>query len=578
MNNITNNFNYKNSSIQLDVYNNPENSDDLTLRIHQFTKEIMEQCKLNKSGRDHDLYKNSIRQLLLNCVVSIITEKRIGISLNKNGYTTGQRLKSLWFSYNHLKKIFNFFVALGWIEIKKGSYQGQYSTRFWPTQKLIDYLAPAITNPPVKSHDNEFLLLKKRVKNTKSKHYVEFDDNDHPDIPQMRSDLSVINEEAGKHSLTLDLRRIVVSKHFLDFIKLNAIVGDVDISQYECHYQISRTVTNNTYMNVMNDNDYKFEYYDHKIANKTNKNITANNLTVIPLLNRLGLSQDDYKKYYNVVVITGAVDQTLDLIAAKGGQDFYYLNKLKLDLKYNLLKRVFSEDFEHGGRFYNLYQRIPSYIRNYLLIDGQPTVEVDIKATNVSEDKPKVSIKMPAKEDAIKMINAHSLIPLVFSFSFTGLDALKTKKFHKFAQIVMANAMDNWSELIPKKKKEDSSGKPAKNKRQLSAEESAIMAIHNKIIEDYSGNYKKSDVADLVKKFKEVHDPIKHLLFSGIGRKLQYIESKIANKVLLHFAKKNIFCLCIHDSFRIATKHKDELIAVFKESYKEELGFTPALE
>jgi len=596
---------YKNNSIKLDVYNNPDNSEDLTIRIHQFIKEMMEQCKLAKSGRDHDLYKSSIRQLLLNCIIFMITDKKIAIPLNKNSYAIGERLRLLWFSYNHLKKIFDFFVALGWIKIKKGSYQGQFTTRFWPTQKLIDYLAPAITGPPTKCRDNEMLLLKKRIKNTKSKHYVEFNDSDHPDIVQMRTDLEFINGVAGKHILSLDVQGEVVSNHFLNFIKLGRIVGDVDISQCECHYQMTSTVTDNAHMHVMKENDYKYQYHNNSIANKTNKNIKTNSLTVIPLLNRLGLINSDCEKYYNADIINSMVSQTLNLLAAKGGQDFYYLNRLKLDLKYNQLKRVFSEDFTHGGRFYNFYQRIPSDIRKYLLIDGEPTVEVDIKACTVqmlyhlqklecpddpysllmdkdstkkSAAEPNVFIKMPAKAEAHKLIDSQALIPLVFSFSFTGMDALKTKKFHKFAQIVMANAMDNWKDRLPKKKIEASGGKPAKNKRKLTPEESAIMAIHNKLNENYSGNYRKEDVVNLVERFKVAHDPIKHLLFSGIGRTLQYIESKIANRVLLYFAQKDIFCLCIHDSFRIAASHKNELIEVFKEAYHAELGFIPALD
>jgi hypothetical protein len=238
------------------------------------------------------------------------------------------------------------------------------------------------------------------------------------------------------------------------------------------------------------------------------------------------------------------------------------------------------------------------------LIDGEPTVEVDIKActvtmlyhyeklecpddpysllmenkvSNVSEDKPKVSLRIPTIKDVRQMIIDQLLIPLVFSFSYTGMDALKTEKFHKFAQIVMANAMDKLSDLIPKKKKEDSTGKPTRNKQCLSAEESAIMAIFNKLNKNYSGNYKKTDIIDLIERFKVAHDPIKHHLFKGIGRTLQYIESKIANRVLVHFAKKDIMCLCIHDSFRIAAKHKDELIEVLQESYKEELGYKPTL-
>jgi hypothetical protein len=116
---MNSNYNYIRNSILFDVYNNPKDSDELIELITKFIKEIIEQCNFNKSGKNHDLYKASIRHLLLNCVVSMITEKPIAISLNRNTYATG-RLKELLFSYSHLTTIFKHLVALGWIEISKG--------------------------------------------------------------------------------------------------------------------------------------------------------------------------------------------------------------------------------------------------------------------------------------------------------------------------------------------------------------------------------------------------------------------------------------------------------------------------
>jgi hypothetical protein len=226
-----------------------------------------------------------------------------------------------------LKKVFDLLVALGWIKIKKGTYQGQVRTRLWPDQKLIDYLESAITYPPVKAHDEEFILLKQRIKNTKSKHYIEFNDSDHSAISQMRVDLDLINAVAGKHRLSLDIKNTVVSKDFLDFIHFNRIVNELSISEYECHYQILRACIDDTYLQLAKNENYRFKYDSHNIK-ETKSNPTVNSLTVIPLFRGLGLSNDDYTKYYNADVLYSAVNQTIKLLVTKGGEDFYYLNKL----------------------------------------------------------------------------------------------------------------------------------------------------------------------------------------------------------------------------------------------------------
>jgi len=47
----------------------------------------------------------------------------------------------------------------------------------------------------------------------------------------------------------------------------------------------------------------------------------------------------------------------------------------------------------------------------------------------------------------------------------------------------------------------------------------------------------------------DTHKPIAHLFFDGIGNKLQYKDSCIAESVMLQFADQNQVALPIHDSF-----------------------------
>ena len=600
---------YLENSILLDVFNYPNDSYELKRTVIKFTDDFIHLCIRKNGGRDFEICREMIRQLLLNGIVSMITERPIAISLNRNSYGTSKRLGKIKFNYTFLKKCFDSLVLSGWFELAPGhrnkEKQGKV-TRFWCSQKFIDYFSSAVTKPPVRDHDDEnCLILKKHVKNTKSKHVADYNDNDHPEIPQMRKDLEIINTVANKHSLSLCLTGTVVPDSFLEFIKTNQLLGDLEVSEYSCHYKMSRILTDNVYQNVKDDGNYKFTYHDYRLVKRTNNDIKLNTLSITPLFNSLHLSNDDHKKYFNFNVIKTIKNECLDWISAKGGQDYYYLNQMKMDFKYNSLKRIFMDDFDHCGRFFNLYQRVPSDLRRHLLIDGEPTVEVDIKACvlqmlyhyeelecpenpysllsgkksseeNALENSAKITSVMPSKEDLGHLLQDTSvLFPITLSFAYTGLDVLKMKKFHKFAQIVMVNAMDKIYE--GKTDEEDSGQAQPGRRRKVSGEESAIRAIYDELRDNDYGNYAWNDVVGLINKFRDIHDPIKHHLFSGIGLQLQNIESKIVNKVLLHFAKKDIFCLCIHDSLRIAVKYKDELIEVFKESYKAELGFTPAL-
>lgn len=54
---------------------------------------------------------------------------------------------------------------------------------------------------------------------------------------------------------------------------------------------------------------------------------------------------------------------------------------------------------------------------------------------------------------------------------------------------------------------------------------------------------------DIRQRILDAHKPIQHLFFTGIGNKLQYKDSYIAESVILQFVNKNQVAFPIHDSF-----------------------------
>ena len=67
------------------------------------------------------------------------------------------------------------------------------------------------------------------------------------------------------------------------------------------------------------------------------------------------------------------------------------------------------------------------------------------------------------------------------------------------------------------------------------------------------------------------HSAIRHHFYSGIGLHLQYLDSFIAEKVMLHFVRKNEVCLPIHDSFVIRADLLDEVEQVMKAYFQKTL-------
>ena len=72
---------------------------------------------------------------------------------------------------------------------------------------------------------------------------------------------------------------------------------------------------------------------------------------------------------------------------------------------------------------------------------------------------------------------------------------------------------------------------------------------------------------ELIEKIKQFHAPISKYFASGIGIKLQNMDAKIAMNIVDYFARKNIPCLPVHDSFIIEKYHQDELRCIMQKSF-----------
>ena len=183
-------------------------------------------------------------------------------------------------------------------------------------------------------------------------------------------------------------------------------------------------------------------------------------------------------------------------------------------------RRIFnSTSFDIGGRFYGgWWQNIPSAYRGLITIDGKRTAEFDYGRLHPT--------MLYAQEGMTLTEDAYDI-----GIGDEHRDAIK-QLFNAMVQ------MKKPQDRPPRDVKFSQTGKTWKQLRSL-------------IIDK--------------------HEPIKDKFFCGIGNRLQYEDSQIAEKVMLRFARQDIPVLPVHDSFVAQRSLKPQLIdamsAAFSQHY-----------
>jgi len=83
-------------------------------------------------------------------------------------------------------------------------------------------------------------------------------------------------------------------------------------------------------------------------------------------------------------------------------------------------------------------------------------------------------------------------------------------------------------------------------------------------------------IADvMLDRLKVKHKAIRKYFNQGEGVKLQYIDSQVAEAVMLDMVGKGIPVLSIHDSFIVEVGHRDKLKQSMLDSYSKVVGKPP---
>lgn len=201
-----------------------------------------------------------------------------------------------------------------------------------------------------------------------------------------------------------------------------------------------------------------------------------------------------------------------------------------LDLHRVQLHRSFvRKRFDRGGRFHGgWWECIPSRYRRFITINGKPTVEYDYSAMH-----PRLMYaefgETPPEGD-------------LYDFGYAGPKPEQARAIYKFVVNAVINA-DSRGFLIPK------------------ADQELLRMTQPEII------------SRVIAK----HPLLARIRGKGYGLKYQFIESEVAEAVLIRLLDLGIVCLPVHDSFLVTEEYAEELKQAMECCYTKIVGVAPVI-
>jgi hypothetical protein len=260
--------------------------------------------------------------------------------------------------------------------------------------------------------------------------------------------------------------------------------------------------------------------------------------------------------------------------------------------------RVFNnKSCNEDGRLYGaLHQRVPKELRRAIIINGQPTIEVDICSTHPTFIYSMEGIDLTGSKSYVSF--GHHFSSDIYQLSsFTPHDA-NHRNIVKKVMVVMINALrdeDTSDEQFAKQiekiifyylskediKKAAAFDQPLHDKRHEKylaysrpsfwRNDYGYMDIENEEPVDEELMDIDFSVKDIVMGILKEKKEIYSWFGSEAWKILNFYESKILLDVVKHFTDKAVPILTIHDSVRIAAEYEEELITVFQNSIEKGL-------
>jgi len=554
-------MNYLEKAMDLDIHLVSEYPECKRLTDHLF-HEISRKMNMRNQSRS----KETLKLVIINLWISYKTGIPIKYSRDRNSYLSHKRYGKLHIKYKRLIPIIDTLEDLQFVHQKVGFFDREKNfgrqTRMIPAARMISLFKDHSLDDPGfvrKSKPNEIVQLK-------NNHKALIDYVDTRSVKDIRINLRRYNEFIERQTIEVCAPpETEVNARFLIGLKINLLKGVVDFNSVDffdrraCEnettqsfltddeiYQIlfptlSPTISgshgagkdmiiisdvsnyNNTHpITVSIDNSTVYQY----IVHTSNHNITHHNLHYLQYISTMTKTLRDLKDE--------KIKKT-ELLRKRPIADFG-LNGLHFQSNYQYLHRVFNnESFKLGGRFYGAFHlELPKELRSHIRINNEPTVELDYSALHIRMLYHLEGIDY--REDPYTVI----------------CDSEEERKIYKLAQLIAINS---------------------------ESENKAVMAIRDQLRKnDIIFDLSNKSILRCLDKFKKVHYPIAKYLNTGVGLRLQNLDSRITDIILRAMTNNKIPCLPVHDSYIVKERDKDFLIEVMKESYERIMkGFSPVI-
>lgn len=193
-----------------------------------------------------------------------------------------------------------------------------------------------------------------------------------------------------------------------------------------------------------------------------------------------------------------------------------------IDLTKKMLYRIFNNnDFGQGGRFYRgWWQNVPSEYRQSITIDSKRTQEYDFSQLNPNMIYSLYNFELGSEDAYSRVLDGEHRDTV--KEAFNAMIQASTPLTSKPKGIDCDKIGMTWTEL-----------------RQ------AVL---------------------------DAHKPIQHLFFSGLGNRLQFEDSNMAEGIMLDFVKEDAPALPVHDSFIMHHGYAGELEESMRRTFYDRFG------
>jgi hypothetical protein len=448
------------------------------LRANRHTKkhEVLELAKALLSDLGINGYRKTLKWLALICILSnLFLATWLGVpvmfSRNYHHYQVPKRYRYDFYTRHHMLPIVNKLEKAGFIEVVPGRHDLGKMSRMWATEKLLDRLEELAIDDVEKLPPPDPVIMTKQIR--KGNRYVN-QPTDYKDDTK-----------------TVEMRRFLHC--------YNSLLKEVRV-EIELPPETYRTLSE------------KAVLYYIVMA----KGVTLDR-EVVKLLNTVyGVERED--------TLREVIYTHTSLLSFSNTLSLNYIN----------LHRVFNrESWETGGRFYGSEaQTLPEELRQYLLINGEATEELDFSAMHLRMLYHLRGLEAPDGD--------------LYGFG-------ASRELNKLVALIVINCEPEQDEF-----------------KAISAAFRDDRELRSKFGD---GILKHDFVRQLIADFKVAHPAIADDFFSGCGLKLQYRDSLIMEDILKHFVGKEVPIIPVHDSLIVPESHADEARQVMKETYRNHMGF-----